>query len=206
MTAKARQLGMTATIFRNANGLPNNAQHTTARDMATLGIALREHYPQYYDYFSTRSFTYNKRRMGNHNRLLGKIKGVDGIKAGLLKSFGFGQAGAEILLVHPDMLLAALEPDQLEAYTARRTEREVASHCYMQQVMSGTRKFIEVKTRAPYTPEEESAVYLDPLARAGYDQDAGTYTFTAGVINGVAQPNAVDVPAARGCSRPPATP
>ncbi len=89
MTAKARQLGMTATIFRNANGLPNNAQHTTARDMATLGIALREHYPQYYDYFSTRSFTYNKRRMGNHNRLLGKIKGVDGIKTGYIRASGF---------------------------------------------------------------------------------------------------------------------
>ena len=89
MTTKARQLGMTATIFRNANGLPNGAQHTTARDMATLGIALREHYPQYYDYFSTRSFTYNKRRMGNHNRLLGKVKGVDGIKTGYTRASGF---------------------------------------------------------------------------------------------------------------------
>ena len=89
MTAKARQLGMNHTIFRNANGLPNSAQHTTARDMATLGIALREHFPQYYAYFSTRSFTYNKRRMGNHNRLLGKIKGVDGIKTGYTRASGF---------------------------------------------------------------------------------------------------------------------
>ena len=89
MTTKARKLGMTGTIFRNANGLPNGAQHTTARDMATLGIALREHFPQYYDYFSTRSFTYNKRRMGNHNRLLGKVKGVDGIKTGYTRASGF---------------------------------------------------------------------------------------------------------------------
>jgi D-alanyl-D-alanine carboxypeptidase len=89
MTSKARKLGMTGTIFRNANGLPNGAQHTTARDMATLGIALREHFPQYYDYFSTRSFTYNKRRMGNHNRLLGKVKGVDGIKTGYTRASGF---------------------------------------------------------------------------------------------------------------------
>ena len=89
MTTKARKLGMTGTIFRNANGLPNGAQHTTARDMATLGIALREHYPQYYDYFSTRSFTYNKRRMANHNRLLGKVKGVDGIKTGYTRASGF---------------------------------------------------------------------------------------------------------------------
>ena len=89
MTAKARQLGMTGTIFRNANGLPNAAQRSTARDMATLGIALREHFPQYYSYFSTRSFTYGKQRLGNHNRLLGKVKGVDGIKTGYTRASGF---------------------------------------------------------------------------------------------------------------------
>ena len=94
MTSKARKLGMTGTIFRNANGLPNGAQHTTARDMATLGIALREHFPQYYDYFSTRSFTYNKRRMGNHNRLLGKVKGVDGIKTGYIRLSGYNLAAS----------------------------------------------------------------------------------------------------------------
>ena len=89
MTAKARQLGMTGTIFRNANGLPNPAQHSTARDMATLGIALREHFPQYYAYFSTRSFNYGKQRLANHNRLLGRVKGVDGIKTGYTRASGF---------------------------------------------------------------------------------------------------------------------
>ncbi|MCX7305319.1 MAG: D-alanyl-D-alanine carboxypeptidase [Hyphomicrobiales bacterium] len=89
MTTKARQLGMTGTIFRNANGLPNPAQHTTARDMATLGLALRENYPQYYAYFSTRSFQYGKQRLANHNRLLGRIKGVDGIKTGYTRASGF---------------------------------------------------------------------------------------------------------------------
>jgi D-alanyl-D-alanine carboxypeptidase len=89
MTAKARQLGMTGTVFRNAHGLPDAAQHTTARDMAMLGIALREHFPQYYSYFSTRSFKHGKRRMANHNRLLGRIKGVDGIKTGYTRASGF---------------------------------------------------------------------------------------------------------------------
>ena len=89
MTTKARQLGMTGTIFRNANGLPNPAQRSTARDMATLGIALREHYPQYYSYFSTRSFKYGKQRLANHHRLLGRIKGVDGIKTGYTRASGF---------------------------------------------------------------------------------------------------------------------
>ncbi|MEP9388124.1 D-alanyl-D-alanine carboxypeptidase [Mesorhizobium sp. KR9-304] len=89
MTAKARQLGMTGTIFRNAHGLPNPAQRSTARDMATLGIALREHFPQYYSYFSTRSFKYGKQRLANHNRLLGRVKGVDGIKTGYTRASGF---------------------------------------------------------------------------------------------------------------------
>jgi len=89
MTAKARQLGMTGSVFRNANGLPNPNQHSTARDMATLGIALREHFPEYYPYFSTRSFTYGKQRIGNHNRLLGRVKGVDGIKTGYTRASGF---------------------------------------------------------------------------------------------------------------------
>jgi D-alanyl-D-alanine carboxypeptidase len=89
MTAKARQLGMTGTVFRNASGLPDAAQHSTARDMARLGIALREHFPQYYKYFAARSFTYGKHRMANHNRLLGRIKGVDGIKTGYTRASGF---------------------------------------------------------------------------------------------------------------------
>jgi D-alanyl-D-alanine carboxypeptidase len=89
MTAKARALGMNGTVFRNANGLPNPGQFTTARDMATLGIALREHYPQYYGYFSQRSFMYGRKRINGHNRLLGRIKGVDGIKTGYTRASGF---------------------------------------------------------------------------------------------------------------------
>lgn len=89
MTTKARQLGMSRTVFRNAHGLPNTEQKTTARDMAKLGIALREHFPQYYSYFSTRSFTFGKQRIGNHNRLLGQVKGVDGIKTGYTRASGF---------------------------------------------------------------------------------------------------------------------
>ena len=89
MTAKARALGMTSTVFRNANGLPNPGQFTSARDMAILGIALREHFPQYYDYFAQRSFMYGKNRINGHNRLLGRIKGVDGIKTGYTRASGF---------------------------------------------------------------------------------------------------------------------
>lgn len=89
MTAKARALGMTRTTYRNANGLPNTAQMTTARDQARLGIALRKHFPQYYHYFSTRSFQFGRQVIGNHNRLLGVVKGVDGIKTGYTNAAGF---------------------------------------------------------------------------------------------------------------------
>jgi D-alanyl-D-alanine carboxypeptidase len=89
MTVKARSLGMRSTHFYNASGLPDPRQITTARDMATLGIALRRNYPQYYSYFSTRSFTYGRSRMANHNKLLGRVAGVDGIKTGYTSASGF---------------------------------------------------------------------------------------------------------------------
>ncbi|HJS62860.1 MAG TPA: D-alanyl-D-alanine carboxypeptidase [Pseudolabrys sp.] len=89
MTNKARALGMTRTTYRNANGLPNPEQRTTARDQARLGLALRQHFPQYYDYFSTRSFRFGKQTIGNHNRLLGNVRGVDGSKTGYTRASGF---------------------------------------------------------------------------------------------------------------------
>lgn len=89
MTRKARQLGMKNTTFKNANGLTAKGQITTAADMAKLGLALREHFPKRYSYFKTRVFKFGKRRYKNHNRLLGKVKGVDGIKTGYTRASGF---------------------------------------------------------------------------------------------------------------------
>lgn len=88
MTAKARALGMTRTTYRNAHGLPNTAQMTTARDQARLSVALRQHFPQYYGYFNTRTFTFGKQVIGNHNRLVGTVRGVDGIKTGYTRAAG----------------------------------------------------------------------------------------------------------------------
>jgi D-alanyl-D-alanine carboxypeptidase len=89
MTQKARQLGMSKTTFRNASGLPDSRQVTTARDMATLGIALQEHFPREFKYFSMASFKYGRTQFRNHNRLLGKVHGVDGIKTGYTRASGF---------------------------------------------------------------------------------------------------------------------
>ncbi len=89
MTARARSLGMRNTTFKNANGLPNTAQVTTARDMSLLGRALQDRFPTYFRYFKTTSFTYNGAKIGNHNRLLGRVEGVDGIKTGYTRASGF---------------------------------------------------------------------------------------------------------------------
>ncbi len=89
MTRTARTLGMSNTTFKNASGLPNSAQTTTARDMARLGYAIQRDFPGEYSYFSTRSFTFQGRRYGNHNRLLGNVQGVDGIKTGYTRASGF---------------------------------------------------------------------------------------------------------------------
>ncbi len=89
MTERAHSLGMTRTTFRNASGLPNTGQLSTARDMATLALALLRHYPHHYRYFSIRNFTYGGHSYHNHNRLLGSYPGVDGIKTGYIRASGF---------------------------------------------------------------------------------------------------------------------
>ncbi len=89
MTRTARSIGMTRTTFKNASGLPNAAQKTTARDMATLGIRIQRDFPQYYSYFRLTNFRYGKRNYRNHNKLLGRVAGVDGIKTGYTRASGF---------------------------------------------------------------------------------------------------------------------
>lgn len=89
MTRKARALRMSKTVYKNASGLPDDDQVTTARDQALLGLAIQDRFPRYYQYFSTRSFTFRGRGMGNHNRLLGRVNGVDGIKTGYIRASGF---------------------------------------------------------------------------------------------------------------------
>lgn len=89
MTRKARALGMTKTVYRNASGLPDDDQVTTARDQSTLGRAIQDRFPRYYRYFSTAAFNYHGQSIRNHNHLLGSVEGVDGIKTGYTRASGF---------------------------------------------------------------------------------------------------------------------
>jgi D-alanyl-D-alanine carboxypeptidase len=89
MTRKARSLGMTRTVYRNASGLPDSDQVTTARDQSTLGRAIQDRFPRYYRYFSITAFNYHGHSIRNHNKLLGNVEGVDGIKTGYTRASGF---------------------------------------------------------------------------------------------------------------------
>lgn len=89
MTAKAKQLGMTKTVFYNASGLPHPKQVTTAHDMALLGYALIHDYPKYYSYFKTPFFKFRGRQYHTHNHLLEHYDGTDGIKTGYVHASGY---------------------------------------------------------------------------------------------------------------------
>lgn len=96
MTRKARELGMRHTVYRNASGLPNMEQVTTARDYATLSRALMRDHAKYYPYFSRRSFVYGGRTLANHNHLMSRYEGMDGIKTGYTVASGFNLAASAV--------------------------------------------------------------------------------------------------------------
>jgi D-alanyl-D-alanine carboxypeptidase len=96
MTAKTRQLGMTSTVYRNASGLPDPEQRTTARDVAQLALALYHDFPREYRYFATRQFFFRGRVIATHNHLLDWYEGADGIKTGYIGASGFNLAASAV--------------------------------------------------------------------------------------------------------------
>jgi D-alanyl-D-alanine carboxypeptidase (penicillin-binding protein 5/6) len=89
MTQKAHELGMTSTVFRNSSGLPDPQQVTTARDMATLGLALANDFPEEFKLFSMRGFQFRGMKLRGHNNLMYRYDGVDGIKTGFTDASGY---------------------------------------------------------------------------------------------------------------------
>ena len=89
MTQRARQLGMKSTTFRNASGLPNPQQVTTAYDMALMAMAIRRDFPTFYPMFATQEHSYGGRIHTNHNRMLGWYNGAEGLKTGYTNASGF---------------------------------------------------------------------------------------------------------------------
>lgn len=89
MTWKARKMGMNKTVFVNASGLPDKRQTTTARDMITLGLRIQKDFPQFYPLFKTKRFSYRGKVYKNHNGLMSRMRGIDGIKTGYTRASGF---------------------------------------------------------------------------------------------------------------------
>jgi D-alanyl-D-alanine carboxypeptidase len=92
MTSKARELGMSSTTFRNASGLPNATQRTTAEDLARLAIAIHRDFPEQYHWFSAQQMSWNGQIINGHNHLMGRMQGMDGLKTGYTNASGFNLA------------------------------------------------------------------------------------------------------------------
>lgn len=129
MTARAGQLGMRSTVFRNASGLPDDGQRTNARDMAVLGMALRKRFPQYFHYFGERDFTYRGKLIRGHNDLIGRVRGVDGIKTGYIRASGYNivtsvnAGGRRLIVVVMGADSARSRNDHVEQLIARYLSR-----------------------------------------------------------------------------------
>ncbi len=126
MTHKAHQIGMSRTLYRNASGLPNDEQWTTARDLTVLARSMQERFPKYFHYFSLHEFTYNGEVIGNHDHLLGRVDGVDGIKTGYTRASGFNL----LTSVHRDgrALVAVVMGGRSAPARDRLMERLIETH------------------------------------------------------------------------------
>ncbi len=100
MTQQAKRLGMKRTAFYNASGLPDPRQYSSARDMAQLGRALLASFPDYYDYFSTAEFSYGGKTYANHNHLMERYPGMDGLKTGFVNASGFNLVASAVRFDH----------------------------------------------------------------------------------------------------------
>lgn len=182
MTAKARSLGMTRTTYRNAHGLPNTAQMSTARDQARLGIALRQHFPQYYGYFSTRSFQFGKQTIGNHNRLLGNVAGVDGIKTGYTRAAGSNLVtsavldGRSIVAVVMGGKSSAARDSQMRKLVAQYLPK--ASRGNTSNLIAQTRN-VTVDEAVPAPAEIAGLPMSGPVPGTRYEQDSAAVAFAA---------------------------
>ncbi|HYA73269.1 MAG TPA: serine hydrolase [Roseiarcus sp.] len=159
MTRKAHALGMSRTLYRNASGLPNDEQVTTARDLTILARATEERFPRYFKYFSTHEFEYDGEIIGNHNHLLGRIDGVDGIKTGYTRASGFNL----LTSVHRDgrSLVAVVMGGRTSGARDALMESLIADH-----IAEASNKGHTATMIAEAAPAEPGAAPLSPVQLA----------------------------------------
>ncbi len=125
MTKKAKALGMSSSHFVNASGLPSTRQVMTARDMAVLAYRIHHDFPNYYRYFSLRKLVWNEHDHNNHNTLLGRVEGVDGLKTGFTNASGYNiavtaeRAGERMIVV----VFGGASNTERDAYATKLLER-----------------------------------------------------------------------------------
>ncbi len=166
MTAKAHALGMASTHFANSSGLPDPDQVTTARDLAILGRAIQDRFPRYYHYFATRAFYFRGAAIANHNHLLDRVEGMDGIKTGFTNASGFNllasvrRGGHHIVAVvlggatarSRDRIMADLIEDHIEDTATIRTARPVTEAPAFAQMQSPA--VMELPKQPPAAPRK----------------------------------------------------
>jgi D-alanyl-D-alanine carboxypeptidase len=194
MTRKARALGMTRTVYRNASGLPDDDQVTTARDQATLGRAIQDRFPRYYHYFSTSVFNFHGHSIENHNHLIGSVEGVDGIKTGYTRASGFnlvtnmrrgnrhlvgvvlgGRSGSSRDAIMRNLLAENLDKAATTRTVAAISERSASdANADVAEDQARSRPAqtvqvngaVQVASAAPLEPAEAPTVRATPSARA----------------------------------------
>jgi D-alanyl-D-alanine carboxypeptidase len=179
MTAKAHALGMEKTVYKNASGLPDDRQITTARDQALLGRLINERFPKYYAFFSTPRFYYRGNTIGNHNRLLARVEGVDGIKTGYTNASGFNlvtsmrREGRHVVAVvlggrsasSRDEKMRSLITDYIRVASAKRTAPVLAENA-PRSVTQKIAAAVITPARAEPAPAAAAAVPLPRPAPA----------------------------------------
>jgi len=181
MTRKARALGMTRTNFANASGLPDPDQITTAHDLTILGRAIQERFPRYYPYFSTPVFYYGRQAIRNHNRLIGGVEGVDGIKTGYTRASGFNlltsakRDGRRIVAVvlggkssgQRDRTMAQLVEDNIDSGSRGRTAPMIAENNAIDREPMPVPVAVAPPARPVEVARAEPAEMLRPQAPVG---------------------------------------
>jgi D-alanyl-D-alanine carboxypeptidase len=164
MTRQAQAMGMSHTVYRNASGLPNDEQITTARDQSILGRTIQERFPRYYKYFATRSFEFRGESIGNHNHLLGSVEGVDGIKTGYISASGFNL----VTSVHRDnrYLVAVVFGGSSAGSRDERMRQLIKDHIAEAATQHPTSMVAAVVAKPESKPEAKVETKPDPKAAA----------------------------------------
>ncbi len=218
MTKKARALGMSRTVYRNASGLPDDAQVTTARDQSVLGRAIQDRFPRYYRYFATASFNFRGRNIRNHNRLIGSVEGVDGIKTGYTRASGFnlvssmkrgnrhlvgvvlgGRSGGS-----RDAAMRTLLADNLEKGATRRTVAAITERSPAEAATEVAE--VEAKSRPTETKQVNGAIQVAAAAPPSAEPVAAPEPAPARPAAAAAVPNRSFLAAATAAVPPAAAP